>query len=555
MPISISKDRIRERALSLGFDAIGFTTPNASGQAAERLREFLALGRHGDMGWLAEKADRRVAPAALWPEARGVIMLAMSYAPPDDPLAVLQRPDRGAISVYARGRDYHEVVKGRLKQLGQWLAHAAGAEIKVFVDTAPVLEKPLAQAAGLGWQGKHTNLVSRQLGSWTFLGAVFTTLALEPDAADGDHCGSCQACLDICPTEAFPAPYQLDARRCLSYLTIEHAGPIPREFRVAMGNRIYGCDDCLAVCPWNKWAQPTPHAALQPRAALDAPRLVDLARLDDAAFRALFSTTAVKRIGRDRFVRNVLIALGNSGAAAAVPVLRERLTDAAPLVRGAAVWALSRLLSGAALIQLKALHFEGESDAAVRAEWDTAALPNPTPLGFNAGVLPSGMKGAIMTIKVGDKIPDGTLMQMTESGPGPLPTADLFKGKKVAVFGLPGAFTPTCSAKHVPSYMANFDKLKAKGVDKIVCMSVNDAFVMSAWGKDQKVGDKIIMAADGSADLTKKLGLELDLTARGMGVRCTRFSMLVDDGVVKQINVEKGGAFEVSDAETMLKQL
>jgi epoxyqueuosine reductase len=378
MPTSISRDAIREKALGLGFDAVGFTAPDAVGAAGERLREFLALGRHGDMGWLAAKAERRVSPAALWAEAKSVVMLAMNYGPSHDPLAVLEQRDRGAISVYAQGRDYHDLIKGRLKQLAQWIAHRGHAEVKVFVDTAPVLEKPLAQAAGLGWQGKHTNLVSRDFGSWCFLGAVLTTLPLDADAAESDHCGSCQACLDICPTRAFPAPYQLDARRCISYLTIEQTGPIPLEFRAAIGNRIYGCDDCLAVCPWNKWAQPAREAGLRSRAELDAPALADLAKLDDAGFRRLFSGTAVKRIGRDRFLRNVLIALGNSDDAAVAPHVRVHLADASPLVRGAAVWALSRLLSRTALAALRP---DDEPDAAVQAEWD-AALPNAMPLGL-----------------------------------------------------------------------------------------------------------------------------------------------------------------------------
>jgi len=363
--------RIRNQALALGFDAVGFAAPGATRAAAERLRRFLALGRHGDMGWLAAKAERRAAPDALWPAAKSVIMLAMNYGPAGDPMAVLARRDRAAISVYAQGRDYHDVVKGRLKQLAQWIAAKAHAEVKVFVDTAPVMEKPLAEAAGLGWQGKHTNLVSREFGSWTFLGAVFTTLALAPDAPETDHCGSCHACLDVCPTRAFPAPYQLDARRCISYLTIEHAGPIPVEFRIAMGNRIYGCDDCLAVCPWNKWARPASEAKLRPRPELDAPALIELAALDDAGFRQRFAGTAIKRAGRDRFLRNVAIALGNSGEQAAVPALQAHLRDASPLVRGAAVWALSRLLAPAAFARLR--EGQHEPDAGVRAEWRAAA--------------------------------------------------------------------------------------------------------------------------------------------------------------------------------------
>ena len=278
-----------------------------------RLQEFLATGAHGDMDWMARNADRRVDPKILWPEVRTIVMLGINYGPSGDPLAILREGARGAISVYAQGDDYHEVIKPRLKRLGRWLIDEVGGDVKVFVDTAPVMEKPLAQAAGLGWQGKHTNLVSREHGSWLFLGALFTTLDLPPDAPEDDHCGSCRACLDICPTAAFPAPYRLDARRCISYLTIEHKGPIPRALRPLIGNRIYGCDDCLAVCPWNKFAQAGSETKLAARAALRAPPLAELARLDDAAFRALFTKSAVKRIGRARFVRNVLIAIGNSG--------------------------------------------------------------------------------------------------------------------------------------------------------------------------------------------------------------------------------------------------
>ena len=279
------------------------------------MREFLSLGAHGDMAWMATNAERRGDPRALWPQARSIVMLGLNYGPDDDPLAILKDRRRGDISVYARGDDYHDLIKPRLKNLGRWLIDHAGGDIKVFVDTAPLMEKPLAAAAGLGWQGKHTNLVSRQLGSWLFLGAIFTTLDLPPDEAERDHCGNCRACLDVCPTAAFPAPYRLDARRCISYLTIEHKGAIPREFRELMGNRIYGCDDCLAVCPWNKFAVAGREAKLAARQALRAPLLADLVRLDDAAFRLLFAKSAVKRIGRARFIRNVLIAIGNSSDA------------------------------------------------------------------------------------------------------------------------------------------------------------------------------------------------------------------------------------------------
>ena len=308
-----------------GFDVVGVARPDSIPLAPERLAHFLTEGAHGDMDWMAATAARRGDPRTLWADARSVIMLGCNYGPDENPLAVLEQRTRGAISVYARGDDYHEIIKPRLKRVARWLIEAAGGDVKVFVDTAAVMEKPLAEQAGLGWQGKHTNLVSREFGSWLFLGAIFTTLDLPPDAPIADHCGTCQACLDICPTAAFPSPYRLDARRCISYLTIEHKGAIPRELRPLMGNRIYGCDDCLAVCPWNKFAQVGHEAKLAARDALRAPDLADLARLDDAAFRALFAKTAVKRTGRDRFVRNVLIAIGNSGNAALADA--SRATD------------------------------------------------------------------------------------------------------------------------------------------------------------------------------------------------------------------------------------
>ena len=321
------------------------------------------------MDWMAETAARRGDPRALWPDVRSVIMLAVNYGPEGDPLATVARPEAGNISVYARHRDYHDVIKGRLKTLAGWLVARAGGDVKVFVDTAPVMEKPLAMAAGLGWQGKHTNLVSRDFGSWLFLGSIFTTLELEPDAPAVDHCGSCRACLDACPTNAFPAPYRLDARRCVSYLTIEHKGHIAPEFRVAMGNRVYGCDDCLAACPWNKYAQAAREMKLRARADLVAPRLADLARLDDARFRALFAGGPVKRLGHARFLRNVLIAVGNSGDAALADVARERLDHDSPLVRAMAVWACGRLLPRAALAELANARAPRERDEAVRAEW------------------------------------------------------------------------------------------------------------------------------------------------------------------------------------------
>jgi epoxyqueuosine reductase len=322
------------------------------------------------MDWLERNADRRGDPHRIWPDGRSIVMLGINYGPDEDPLLVLQQRMRGAISVYAQGDDYHEVIKPRLKKLGRWLIDNAGGEIKVFVDTAPVMEKPLAEAAGLGWQGKHTNLVSREHGSWLFLGAIFTSLDLPPDAAEHDHCGTCRACLDVCPTAAFPAPYQLDARRCISYLTIEHKGPIARELRPPIGNRIYGCDDCLAVCPWNKFAQSGRETKLAARAALRAPQLSDLARLDDAGFRALFAKSPVKRIGRDRFLRNVLIAIGNSGNATLADDAERLLEDPSPLIRGAAVWALGRL--DRRRLSRAQTQRSGETDPQVIDEWAAA---------------------------------------------------------------------------------------------------------------------------------------------------------------------------------------
>jgi epoxyqueuosine reductase len=365
------KTKLQQAARQHGFDVIGITRPDSIPQARQYFERFIAEGQHGDMGWLADTSERRTDPQVLWPEARSVIMLGMNYGPADDPLRILQHKDRGAISVYAQGDDYHDVIKSRLKTIARWLIGEAGGDVKVFVDTAAVMEKPLAAAAGLGWQGKHTNLVSRQHGSWLFLGAIFTTLELEADAAEIDHCGSCQACLDVCPTNAFPAPYRLDARRCISYLTIEHKGPIPRELRRQMGNRIYGCDDCLAVCPWNKFAQAGREAKLSAREALRAPALPALVRLDDAAFRALFAKSPVKRIGRDRFVRNVLIAIGNSADTTLAREAERLLDDASPLVRGAAVWALGRL-DAKRLAEVAGTHRARETDEMVRDEWRAA---------------------------------------------------------------------------------------------------------------------------------------------------------------------------------------
>jgi epoxyqueuosine reductase len=337
------KRLIRERALAIGFDAVGFCRAALGAEARERLAAFLAAGQHGDMGWLVPRASARSDPRKLWPDACSVIATGVSYTPDRDPLATLGAADRGSISVYAQGRDYHDLVKGMLKHLAQYVVARFGAGVKVFVDTAPVMEKPLAQQAGIGWQGKHTNLVSRVHGSWLFLGEIYTTLKIEPDRVSPDHCGSCNRCLGVCPTNAFPAPYRLDATRCISYLTIEHRGPIPEELRPLMGNRIYGCDDCLAVCPWNRFARPTGHEKLYGRAELRAPKLAELAGLDDAAFRAMFSGSPIKRLGRDRFVRNVLIAIGNSADAALRPVAERLTQDANPVVADAARWACDQL--------------------------------------------------------------------------------------------------------------------------------------------------------------------------------------------------------------------
>ena len=359
---------IRHRALGLGLDAVRFARAALPAEAADRYRRALAEGHHGTMDWLARDPDRRASPAGLWPAARTAIVCGLNYGPEQDPLAGLERTDRGYLSVYARHRDYHDVLKGRLKELAGWVAARFACEVKVFVDTAPVLEKPLAQRAGLGWQGKHTNLVSREYGSWLFLGEILTDLELPADEPERDHCGRCRSCLDVCPTDAFPAPYRLDARRCVSYLTIEHKGPIPSALRPLMGNRIFGCDDCLAVCPWNKFAQAGRELKLQAREDLTAPPLDELAALDGAGFRARFSGSPVKRIGRDRFVRNVLIAIGNSGEPGLATAAEALLADPSALVRGAAVWALARLRPERRC-ELRAAHLAAERDETVREEW------------------------------------------------------------------------------------------------------------------------------------------------------------------------------------------
>ena len=368
---------LNEEATRLGFEAVAIARPTLADGVKPNFQTWIDRGHHGSMEWMAETFERRADPGVLWPDARSAIMLAMNYAPDHDPLDVLAQPHKGCISIDARHRDYHDVIKGRLKELAQKLlsrAGEAGAEVKVFVDTAPVMEKPLAHQAGLGWQGKHTNLVSRELGSWFFLGAIFTSLDLEADQAEIDHCGSCRACLDVCPTDAFPAAYQLDARRCISYLTIENKGPIPIQYRKAMGNRIYGCDDCLAACPWNKFAQSAQEAKLREPDGWVNPLLEDLLALDDADFRRRFSGSPVKRIGRNRFIRNCLIAAGNSGLTYLVSKIEPHLLDADPVVRGSAVWALGQLVADGRSTYANVR--ENENDPSVLEEWN--AMPGQT---------------------------------------------------------------------------------------------------------------------------------------------------------------------------------
>jgi epoxyqueuosine reductase len=368
-PIADLSATLRDEALKLGLDAVGITRLGTNGELASRLAQFLSEGRHGDMDWMEENADRRGDPRRLWPEAKSAIVVGQSYAPQSNPLDALGQRDHGIVSVYAKGRDYHEIIKKKIKALARAFASQSGADVKVFVDTAPLMEKPLAAKAGLGWQGKHTNLVSREHGSWLFLGTILTTAELEPDAAEIDHCGSCRRCLDVCPTKAFPAPYQLDARRCIAYLSIEHKGHIAPEFRAAIGNRVFGCDDCLAVCPWNKFAAAATEMRFAAREGTDNPPLAELLPLDDAAFRLRFAGTPVKRTGRNRIVRNALIAAGNSGDKSLLPLTVPLLEDESPLVRAMAIWAARRLMNEAELAPLKARYLPNEPDPDVAAEW------------------------------------------------------------------------------------------------------------------------------------------------------------------------------------------
>ena len=377
---AVTFEDLQAKAREIGFDVCGVARPNIDARNQKRLDEFVAGGEYGSMDWMndPERLPRRRDPMMLWPDVKSVIVLGSNYGPAENPMALLDHPDRAMISVYAKNKDYHDLIKKRLKQLARWLMEKAqksgadGEQVKVFVDTAPVLEKPLGQSAGIGWQGKHTNLVSREFGSWLFLGEVFTTLEFADATPEIDHCGSCSKCLSACPTDAFPAPYKLDARKCISYLTIEHDDVIPRQFRRAMGNRIYGCDDCLAACPWNKFASRTEELAFIPRAELTAPRLADFLELDDGEFRAFFTGSPIKRIGRAKFLRNVLIAAGNSGAANLISRVEKLLSDESPLIRASAVWALSQLMAPDAFAALKAVHFADEQNPTVREEWDQA---------------------------------------------------------------------------------------------------------------------------------------------------------------------------------------
>jgi epoxyqueuosine reductase len=363
---------LQKEAASHGFDLVGVTSAQGIGVAGSRLKDFVAQGRHGTMRWLEERIDERADPLKLWPEVKSVVMFAMNYGPDANPLSSLSAKESATISVYAQNRDYHQLIKGRLKGIAGRLRRVTGKEVKVFVDTAPVMEKPLAGAAGLGWQGKHTNLVSRELGSWLFLGSIFSAAEIPANAPESNHCGNCRSCLDICPTKAFTAPYQLDARRCISYLTIEHEGMIAHEFRAAMGNRIYGCDDCLAVCPWNKFAQVAAEEKLRARDELRSPEIDFLLGLDDAAFRQFFSGSPIKRIGRERFIRNVLIAAGNSGKPGLRGQIERFLHDRSPVLRGTAIWAYAQLSSAREIDELARLHIGSEKHETVREEWHLA---------------------------------------------------------------------------------------------------------------------------------------------------------------------------------------
>ena len=376
-PVTL-EEQIKKKAAELGFDSVGICSAQLPEKTSNSLHEFIAKGLHGDMAWLADRAAQRQNPTSLWPDANSVIAIGVNYGPDRDPMANLTSPSVGVISVYAQNKDYHDLIKKRLKRLARWFCEETGTDVKVFVDTAPVMEKPLAQKAGIGWQGKHTNLVSREFGSWLFLGAIFTTAKLIPDDAETDHCGGCRRCIDVCPTNAFLAPYKLDARKCISYLTIEHKGPIPRELRKGIGNRIYGCDDCLSVCPWNKFASLSNEAAFHAKENLKQPSLRELALLNDENFRQFFAGSPIKRTGRNRFVRNVLFAIGNSGNESNIDILETLISDDDPLVRGAAIWALGQTVSAMSFAEYRDRHLPNEQDQSVEKEWRTPGTQVPT---------------------------------------------------------------------------------------------------------------------------------------------------------------------------------
>jgi epoxyqueuosine reductase len=491
------KQEIRAYARELGFDAVSFTRPELDKASQRDLDSFLARGLFGEMEWMAANAERRRDPHAIWPKARTIVVLGANYGPPNDPRQMLSKPKYGSISVYAQGEDYHKLLKKRLKALGRWMAERFGSEARVFVDTAPVMEKPLAQKAGLGWQGKHTCLVSRDFGSWLFLAELFTSLDLPPDQPETNHCGACTSCIDVCPTAAITGPHQLDPRRCISYLTIESKGHIDREFREAIGNRIYGCDDCLAVCPWNKFARRSTEFSFQPRVELTAPRLSELAGLDDASFRELFRGSPIKRTGRDRFVRNVMIALGNTGDPSCAGVIEARLNDSSSLVRAMAVWALSRFLDHPSFSGLRALHLPGETDTVVRDEWESAEPAPPTHIdayGFDLpkeriAKRPCTPRDASRLLAIGERLNDHGFRDL----PSLLEPGDLLVFNDTRV--IPARLSGTRSNQRGEA------KIEAT-LHKEVTPGLWDSFARPA--KRLRPGDVIDFAEGFSAEVTKK---------------------------------------------------